>query len=68
VTKEESWPAEARAVRTVFLESDEGKSRPAATPRFILFRDGKVVLTVTGNAGWKDKMWPTIREVTGTKA
>jgi len=26
------------------------------------------LLTVTGNAGWKDKMWPTIQDVTGTKA
>ena len=66
--KEESWPAAARPVRTAFLDSDEGKARPAATPRFILFKDGKIVLTVTGNAGWKDKMWPMIQEMTGTKA
>ncbi len=65
---EESWPAAARPVRTAFLDSDEGKARPAATPRFILFKDGKIVLTVTGNAGWKDKMWPMIQEMTGTKA
>lgn len=68
VTQEESWPADVRAVRTVFLESDEGRQRGSATPRFILFQDGKVVLTVTGNAGWKDKMWPMIQDVTGTKA
>ncbi|MDP2332331.1 MAG: hypothetical protein Q8M19_16715 [Reyranella sp.] len=68
MTKEESWPAAARAVRTVFLASDDGKQRGSATPRFILFQDGKIVLTVTGNAGWKDKMWPMIQEVTGTKA
>ena len=68
VEKEESWPSAARPVRTAFLGSDEGKARPSATPRFILFKDGKVVLTVTGNAGWKDKMWPTILEVTETKA
>jgi len=52
----------------VFLASDEGKSRPNATPRFILYKDGKILLTVTGNAGWKDKMWPALQEVTGTKA
>ena len=50
VPKEESWPAAARPVRTAFLDSDEGRARPAATPRFILFQDGKVVLTVTGKA------------------
>jgi len=42
--------------------------RPDATPRFILAQDGKVILAVTGNAGWKDKMWPKIQEQTGTKA
>ena len=66
--KEESWPAAARPIRAAFLDTEEGKSAPAATPRFILFQNGKVVLTVTGNAGWKDKMWPTIQDVTGTKA
>ncbi|OFW98335.1 MAG: hypothetical protein A3D94_06045 [Alphaproteobacteria bacterium RIFCSPHIGHO2_12_FULL_66_14] len=68
ITKEESWPAAARAIRTVFLASDEGKQRGLATPRFILFKGDKILLTVTGNAGWKDKMWPMIQEVTGTKA
>ncbi len=68
ILKEESWPKDALGVRAAFLDSDEGKSRPDATPRFILAQDGKVILAVTGNAGWKDKMWPKILEVTGTKA
>jgi hypothetical protein len=68
VMTEEHWPADARPVLPIFLASDEGKARPNATPRFILVQDGKVVLAVTGNAGWKDKMWPKILEVTGTKA
>jgi len=68
VMAEESWPAPARPVRTAFLESEDGKTSPNATPRFILFQDGKVVLTVTGNGGWKDRMWPRIQEVTATKA
>jgi hypothetical protein len=55
-------------VRAVFLESEEGKARPDATPRFILAQDNKIILAVTGNAGWKDKMWPKIVEVTDTKA
>jgi hypothetical protein len=62
----ESWPADALWVRTAFLESDEGKARPDSTPRFILAQDGKVILAVTGNAGWKDKMWPKILEVSET--
>lgn len=68
VTVEESWPAPARPVRTAFLASEEGQKRPNATPRFILFQDGKVVLTVTGNGGWKDTMWPKIQELTATRA
>ena len=68
VTAEESWPAATKAVRTAFLDSDEGKANGSKTPRFILFQDGNVVLTVTGNAGWKDQMWPKLVEVTGTKA
>jgi hypothetical protein len=68
ILKDESWPKDALWVRTAFLASDEGKARPDATPRFILAQDGKVILAVTGNAGWKDKMWPRIQEATGTKA
>ena len=51
---------------TAFLASDEGKARPDATPRFILAQDGQILLAVTGNAGWKEKMWPKIQEITGT--
>lgn len=68
VTAEASWPAAAQPVRTIFLASDEGKADGSKTPRFILFQDGKIVLTATGNAGWKEKMWPKIVEVTGTRA
>lgn len=67
ILKEESWPADALWVRTTFLTSDEGMARPDATPRFILAQDGKVILAVTGNAGWKEKMVPTLEEVTGAK-
>jgi len=68
ILKDEAWPAEIRWVRAAFLDSDEGKARPDATPRFILAKDNKIILAVTGNAGWKDKMWPKLLEVTGTSA
>ena len=58
--KPEYWPDDAKWVLPTFLMSDEGKARPDATPRFIL--------AVTGNAGWTDRMWPVILEVTETKA
>ncbi|TAJ90318.1 MAG: hypothetical protein EPO41_17950 [Reyranella sp.] len=68
VMVEGSWPVPARPIRAAFLLSEEGQKRPNATPRFILFQDGRIVLTVTGNGDWKDKMWPMIQDVTATKA
>ena len=63
--KEESWPAEARWILTEFMMSDEGAQRGNATPRFILVQNKKITFTVTGNAGYKEKMWPKILEITG---
>jgi len=48
--------------------SEEGAQRGNRTPRFILAQGDKIVFTTTGNAGWKDQMWPKIMELTGTKA
>jgi hypothetical protein len=68
ILKEESWPEDARWVLTEFLMSDEGAQRGNATPRFILAQDRQIIFTTIGNAGWKEKMWPKIAEVTGTPA
>jgi hypothetical protein len=68
ILKEDHWPADARWVLTEFLMSDEGAQHGNHTPRFILAQDSKIVFTTTGNAGWKEQMWPKIVEVTGTKA
>ena len=67
VMDEEYWPADTRWIRAAFLASYEGKTQPEDTPRFILAKGGKIILTVTGNADWKDRMWPVILEVTWTK-
>ena len=48
--------------------SEEGAQRGNRTPRFILAQNNKIIFTAIGNDGWKDKMWPKIVEVTGTKA
>ena len=48
--------------------SEEGAQRGNVTPRFIIARDQKIVLTATGNAGWKETIWPRIKEMTGTAA
>ncbi len=68
ILKEESWPADARWILTEFQMSDEGAQRGNRTLRFILAQDNKIIFACTGNDGWKDKMWPKIVEVTGTKA
>jgi hypothetical protein len=66
--EEKSWPADLQWVLTDFLMSDEGAQHGLWTPRFFLAEDHKIAFTVTGNDGWKQKMWPKILEVTGTKA
>ncbi len=48
--------------------SDEGAQHGSWTPRFILAQSNRIVFATTGNAGWKQKMWPKIAEVTGTAA
>lgn len=65
---EDSWPVDLRWMLTDFQMSDEGAQRALWTPRFFLAQDNKIVLTVTGNDGWKQKMWPKLLEVTGTAA
>ncbi|HLG49506.1 MAG TPA: hypothetical protein VKY24_24900 [Reyranella sp.] len=67
ILKEEFWPADARWILTEFLMSDEAAQRGNVTPRFILANNRKIVFTATGNAGWKEQMWPKIEDVTGTK-
>ena len=68
ILKEESWPAEARWILTEFLMSDEGAQRGNVTPRFIIAQNQKIILTATGNGGWKDTIWPQVQKLTGTGA
>lgn len=68
ILKAEFWPADARWILAEFQMSDEGVQRGNSTPRFILAQDNKIIFTCTSNAGWKEKMWPKVLEVTGTKA
>ena len=63
VVKEDNWPEKARPILAEFLFSEEGQSRGSATPRFIVARDNKILITATGNAGWRDKVWPRLQEL-----
>ncbi len=51
---------ESRWVPTELLMNEEGAQRGHVTPRFILANSKKIVV---GNGGW-----PSIVEITGTKA
>ena len=66
--KQESWPADIRWILDTFLASEDGVKRGTVVPRFILAQSQQIIATASGNAGWRDDMWPTIMDVTGTKA
>ena len=66
--KQESWPADTRWVLDTFLASEDGAQRGTVVPRFLLVQNKQVIFTATGNKGWQEAMWPTIMDVTATKA
>lgn len=66
--KQDSWPADTRWVLDTFLASEDGVKRGNVVPRFLLAQSQQVIATATGNDGWRDYMWPTIMDVTATKA
>jgi hypothetical protein len=57
ILNEEYWPKSALWILTEFLMSDEGAQRGQVTPRFIVAHEQAIVLTATGNAGWKEEIW-----------
>ena len=63
VLKEANWPEPARPILSEFLFTEEGKSRGSATPRFIVARNNQILVTATGNAGWRDVVWPKLQEL-----
>ena len=66
--KQDSWPADTRWVLDTFLASEDGAQRGNVVPRFLLIQNQQVIFTATGIKGWQDAMWPTIMDVTATKA
>ena len=66
--KPASWPVDLRWVLDTFLMSQVGVEQGAETPRFFLVQDGQITLTAVGNNGWREIMWPTLMDVTGSKA
>jgi len=65
--KPASWPSDLRWVLDAFLMSQVGVEQGAETPRFFLIQDGQITFTAVGNDAWRDVMWPTLLDVTGSK-
>ena len=66
--KPASWPADLRWVLDAFLMSQVGVEQGAETPRFFLVQNGQIAFTAVGNNAWRDVMFPTLLDVTGTRA
>ncbi len=65
--KPASWPADLRWVLDAFLMSQVGVEQGSETPRFFLVQNGQITFTAVGNNAWRDVMFPTLLDVTGTK-
>jgi len=66
--KPASWPADLRWVLDAFLMSQVGVEQGAETPRFFLVQNGQITFTAVGNNAWRDIMFPTLLDVTNTRA
>ncbi len=66
--KPASWPADLRWVLDAFLMSQVGVEQGAETPRFFLVQNGQITFTAVGNNAWRDVMFPTLLDVTNTRA
>jgi hypothetical protein len=66
--KPASWPADLRWVLDAFLMSQVGVEQGAETPRFFLAQNGQITFTAVGNNAWRDVMFPTLLDVTNTRA
>lgn len=66
--KPASWPTDLRWVLDAFLMSQVGVEQGAETPRFFLVQNGQITFTAVGNNAWRDIMFPTLLDVTNTRA
>jgi hypothetical protein len=66
LAKQQSWPADLRWLLDTFLMSQVGVQEGFEVPRFFLVQNRQVTMSTSGNNAWRDVMWPTILDVTGT--
>lgn len=68
LAKPQSWPADLHWLLDTFLMSQVGVQEGFEVPRFFLVQNRQVTMSTSGNNAWRDIMWPTILDVTGTSA
>lgn len=66
LSKQQTWPADLRWLLDTFLMSQVGIEEGFEVPRFFLVQNRQVTMSTLGNNAWRDVMWPTILDVTGT--
>jgi hypothetical protein len=66
LSKQQTWPADLRWLLDTFLMSQVGVEEGFEVPRFFLVQNRQVTMSTAGNNAWRDVMWPTILDVTGT--
>lgn len=66
LSKQQTWPADLRWLLDTFLMSQVGVEEGFEVPRFFLVQNRQVTMSTAGNNAWRDAMWPTILDVTGT--
>ena len=66
LSKQQTWPADLRWLLDTFLMSQVGVQEGFEVPRFFLVQNRQVTMSTSGNNAWRDVMWPTILDVTGT--
>ncbi len=66
LAKQQTWPANLRWLLDTFLMSQVGVQEGFEVPRFFLVQNRQVTISTSGNNAWRDVMWPTILDVTGT--
>ena len=66
LSQQQTWPADLRWLLDTFLMSQVGVEEGFEVPRFFLVQNRQVTMSTAGNNAWRDVMWPTILDVTGT--
>jgi hypothetical protein len=65
MTLRKEWPEDIRWIVDHFNDTDEARTRSRWSPRFFVAHRGKVILTATGDQGWKYDVLPLLQKLCG---